>query len=218
MGYGCSRPNARASSLLVGALALTLFGCGGSPSAPKTDDVFYLHGGGVIDKNKSWEVYFPTLDRDKTAQLPRYVGVGVLDGDVRLSRPIDWTIRDADYSPEQRFIAYQSPRQFTFSILERVDPQQDTWAEVLRRYETETREQGTRVLASRLPTATANSQGRAYLLKSSVKGKPTNFDAFATEILVRNGTRVLLVQVVHRESIETIADEVATAVASMIVY
>ncbi len=203
---------------MLSSLCVLTAGCGGAPSAPKTDEVFYLHGGGVIDKNKSWEVYFPRLDRAKTAQLPRFVGVGVLDGDVRFSRPIDWTLRDADYTAERRFIAYQSPRQFTFSILERVDPQQDTWAEVLRRYETETREQGAKILASRLPTGTANSQGRGYLVKSSVKGKPNNFDAYATEILVRNDTRVLLVQVVHREAIDTIADEVANAVSSMLVY
>ncbi len=193
-------------------------GCGGAPSAPRTDEVFYLHGGGVIDKNKSWEVYFPRFDREKTLNLPRYVGVGVLDGDVRLSRPIDWTLRDADYTAERRFISYQSPRQFTFSVLERVDPQQDTWAQVLRRYESETRAQGSKVLASRQPIGTANSQGRAYLLKTSVKGKPTAFEAYATEILVRNDKRVLLVQVVHKEEFEQIADEVAVAVSSLVVY
>jgi hypothetical protein len=214
-----SRPRlVRASTAVAALLALPLLACGGAPSAPKTDEVFYLHGGGVIDKNKSWEVYFPKLDRNKTTQLPRFVGVGVLDGDVRFSRPIDWSLRDADSTPERRFIAYQSPRQFTFSILERVDPEGDAWPEVLRRYEQETRAEGAKILASRLPTATANGQGRAYVLRSSVKGKPTNFDAFSTEILVRSERRILLVQVVHRESIDTIADEVATAVSSLLVY
>jgi hypothetical protein len=208
----------RASTAVAALLALPLVACGGAPSAPKTDEVFYLHGGGVIDKNKSWETYFPKLDRNKTTQLPRFVGVGVLDGDVRFSRPIDWSLRDADYTRERRFIAYQSPRQFTFSILERVDPEGDAWPEVLRRYEQETRAEGAKILASRLPTATANGQGRAYVLRSSVKGKPTNFDAFATEILVRSERRILLVQVVHREAIDTIADEVATAVSSLLVY
>jgi hypothetical protein len=209
------------SARLIPLFALGLVavsGCGGAPSAPRTDEVFYLHGGGVIDKNKSWEVYFPRFDREKTLNLPRYVGVGVLDGDVRLARPIDWTLRDADYTAERRFISYQSPRQFTFSILERVDPEQDTWAQVLRRYESETRAQGSKVLAARQPIGTANSQGRAYLLKTSVKGKPTAFEAYATEILVRNEKRVLLVQVVHKEEFEQIADEVAVAVSSLVVY
>ena len=214
-----SRPRlVRATIAVAALLALPLVACGGAPSAPKTDEVFYLHGGGVIDKNKSWEVYFPKLDRNKTTQLPRFVGVGVLDGDVRFSRPIDWSLRDADSTRERRFIAYQSPRQFTFSILERVDPEGDAWPQVLRRYEQETRAEGAKILASRLPTATANGQGRAYVLRSSVKGKPTNFDAFSTEILVRSERRILLVQVIHRESIDTIADEVATAVSSLLVY
>jgi len=197
---------------------LVTSGCGGAPTAPRSDETFYLHGGGVIDKNKSWEVYFPPFDREKNLNLPRYVGVGVLGGDVRFSRPIDWTLRDADYSPERRFISYQSPRQFTFAILERVDPEQDTWAEVLRRYETETRAQGAKVLAARQPIGTGNSQGRAYLLKTVVNGKPAPFNAFSTEILVRNDKRVLLVQVLHKEDFDQIADEVAVAVSSLVVY
>jgi len=51
-----------------------------------------------------------------------------------------------------------------------------------------------------------------------VKGKPTPFDAFSTEILIRNDKRVLLVQVVHKQDFEQIADEVAVAVSSMVVY
>jgi hypothetical protein len=191
--------------------------CGGAPNAPKTDETFYLHGGGVIDKNKSYEAYFPKFDRPKTDRVPRFVGVGILDGDARMARPVDWTIRDADYTPEQRFISYQSPRQFTFSIYERVDPERDPWPEVLRRYEAETADQGSKILAGRMPVATANAQGRSYLLLTTVKAKPP-FQSYATEILVRNNTRILLVQVIHRANIEAIADEVAAALASLVVY
>jgi hypothetical protein len=205
--------------LLTGlaGLALVSVGCGGSPSAPAQDQIFYLHGGGVVDKNKSWESYFPRFDHDKTDRLPRVVGVGVLDGDVRFARPTDWTIRDADYTPEHRFIAYQSPRQFTFSIFERVDPSEDPWPSVEKRYEKETREQGSDILAARVPTATANAQGREYLLHTRVRAKP-DFEGYATEILVRSGQRVLLVQIVHRQDIESIADEVTAALDSMVVY
>jgi hypothetical protein len=206
-----------AGAALVALSVSTLAGCGGAPSAPSTDETFYLHGGGVIDKNKSWETYYPKFDRDKTARLPRFVGVGVLEGDVRLARPTDWTLRDADYTPEHRFISYQSPRQFTFSIYERVDPDRDTWTQVLRRYEKDTRLQGSDILAARMPVGTANSQGRAYLLHTKVRAKP-DFDGYATEILVRNETRVLLIQIVHRQDIESIADEVSAALASMVVY
>jgi len=202
------------ATLLVG-LAST--GCGGAPTAPSQDEVFYLHGGGVIDKNRSWEVYFPKLDRDRTERMPRMVGVGVLDGDVRFARPIDWTLQDADYTPERRFLSYQSPRQFTFTILERVDPNRAPWSEVLKKYEAETREQGSKILASRLPIGTANAQGRAYLVRTTVRAKPP-YQGYATEVLVRSDERVLLVQIVHKQDIATIADEAAAALSSMIVY
>lgn len=199
-------------------LGLGLAACGGAPTAPKEDEVFYLHGGGVIDKNRSYEVYFPKMDREKSVTVPRLVGVGVLDGDVRLSRPIDWSIRDADYTAEKRFISYQSPRQFLFSILERVDPPTDPWPEVEKRYETETRDLLGKFLAQRHPIGTANAQGRSYVVQSTVKAKPENMNSYATEILVRSDNRVLLVQVVHRGDIETIADEVNLALSSMVVY
>lgn len=205
-----------ALALALGGVALT--GCGGAPSAPKTDDVFYLHGGGVIDKNRSYEVYFPKLDKDKALTVPRLVGVGVLDGDLRFSRPIDWTVRDADYTAEKRFISYQSPRQFIFSVLERLDPPEDTWSTVEKRYEEETKELGGKIFAYRQPIGTANSQGRAYLVNTKVKAKPANFEAYATEMLIRNNKRLLLVQVVHKGEIEQIADEVNSAVASMVLY
>lgn len=199
-------------------VALLSVACGGSPTAPKDDEVFYLHGGGVIDKDRSWEVYFPKLDRDKSVTMPRQIGVGVLDGDVRFARPIDWTVRDADYTPEKRFISYQSPRQFSFSIFERVDPNREPWADVMKRYEEESRNQGAVMLALRQPIGTANSQGRAYLMRTTVKAKPKPFEAYSTEILVRSEERVLLVQIVHRGHIDPIGEEVALALSSMVVY
>jgi hypothetical protein len=205
------------ASLLV-LSSLAGLGCGGASVAPEKDDVFYLHGGGVIDKNKSYETYFPKLDRVKTVAVPKLVGVGILEGDARFARPIDWTLRDADYTPEKRFISYQSPRQFIFSVLERLDPPTDTWSQVLVRYEVETRDLGGKILAGRQPIGTANGQGRSYLLRSAVRGKPQNFESYATEILVRNERRTLLVQIVHSGEIAIIADEVNAAVSSLILY
>lgn len=204
-------------SLLV-LSSLASLGCGGASVAPEKDDVFYLHGGGVIDKNKSYETYFPKLDRVKTVTVPKLVGVGILEGDARFARPIDWSLRDADYTPEKRFISYQSPRQFIFSVLERLDPPTDTWSQVLVRYETETRDLGGKILAGRQPIGTANGQGRSYLLRSAVRGKPQNFESYATEILIRNERRTLLVQIVHTGEIATIADEVNAAVSSLVLY
>lgn len=207
----------RLSPAVLLACALAGVGCGGAPSAPKYDEVFYLHNGGLIDKNASYETYFEKLNADATAQLPRYVGVGILEGDVRFARPIDWYVRSADYSPEQRFISYQSPRQFLFSIYERIDHPEDSWADVLRRFETDLKDQGAQVLAGRVPVASANAQGRSYLLKTTVAAKPP-YQAFSHEVLLRSGRRILLVQVVHSENTETIADEMTQALKSIIVY
>lgn len=201
-----------AALLGVGAV-----GCGGSPSAPARDDVFYLHGGGVIDRTYGWEVYFSPLDSAQTDRLPRGVGVGVLGGDVRFGRPIDWYIRGADYTPEHRFISYQSPRQFLFSIYERVDPTGDPWPDVLKRYEADVAQQGAQILTQRMPVATANAQGRAYLLRTRVPSRP-DYQAYSHEVLLRSDHRILLVQVVHGVETEAIADEVAAALKSMLVY
>jgi len=207
----------RALPFVASIAVLAGLGCGGSPSAPRFDEVFYLHGGGLIDKNASYEVYFEKLNIDASAALPRYVGVGILDGDVRFSRPIDWYVRGADYTPEQRFISYQSPRQFLFSIYERIDHPEDSWADVLRRFEGDLREQGAQILAGRVPVASANAQGRSYLLKTTVAAKPP-YQSYSHEILLRSERRLLLVQVVHGENTDTIADEITAALKSILVY
>jgi hypothetical protein len=199
---------------LAGVAAL---GCGGSPTAPSRDEVFYLHATGIIDRNASWEVYFKPLDLPSTERVPRIVGVGLMNGDVRMGRPIDWYIRSADYTPQHRFISYQSPRQFLFSIYERIDSPEDTWTDVLRRYEADVDEQGSQILAARMPIATANTQGRSYILKTRVPARP-DFLNYSHEILIRSDHRLLLVQIIHGENIESTADEMAAALKSITVY
>lgn len=215
------RPSPRATipgAALLAGLAVSAVGCGGSPTAPAQDQVFYLHGGGVIDRNYSWETYFKPLDQPATERNPRIVGVGVLSGDVRLGRPIDWYVRTADHSPQHRFISYQSPRQFIFSIYERIDSTQDTWTDVQRRYEADVASQGSQILAGRMPVATANTQGRAYVLKTKVPAKP-EYQNNSREVLIRGEHRLMLVQVVHTgDSVEPIEDEIATVLKSITVY
>jgi len=203
--------------VMMAIAGLSMLGCGGSPTAPQRDDVFYLHGGGVIDTNESYETYFSPLDLQASDRLPRIVGVGIFHGDVRIGRPVDWNVRSADYTPGHRFISYQSPRQFLFSIYERIDGPEDEWPDVLKRYEADVDQQGSDILAARMPVATANAQKRNYLVKTRVPSKP-NFHAFAHEILVRSGHRVLLVQIVHGENIEASADEMVAALKTLTVY
>jgi len=206
--------------LAVVALALLapVVGCGGSPTAPERDQVFYLHARGVIDKRYSWERYFPPLDRESNVRLQRRVGVAVMEGDVRFSRPVDWYLRTADYTPERRLISYQSPRQFIFSIYERTDPPGIKWDDVLVRYEESVKKNGSRILASRIPFSTANAQGRSYLIQTGVAAKPKNFETFSHELLVRSRQRVLLVQIVHGDKIDDSIDEMLDALKSMLVY
>jgi hypothetical protein len=206
------------AAALAAALAAGAAGCGGSPSAPAQDQVFYLHGGGVVDKNYSWETYFKPLDLPPTERTPRVVGVGVLTGDVRLGRPIDWYVRSADLTPHHRFISYQSPRQFIFSIYERIDSPQDTWTDVERRYESDVTSQGSQIIAGRMPVGTANTQGRVYFLRTKVPAKP-EYQNNSREVLIRGEHRLMLVQVVHTgESVEPIEDELATVLKSITVY
>ncbi len=210
-----SRLRLASLTLAVAATALVA-GCGGSPTAPANDQVFYLHGG-TIDKNYSYETYFKYLDQDANERVNRVVGVGVLAGDVRLGRPIDWYVRGADYTPQHRYISYQSPRQFIFSIFERVDNPEETWTDICRRYEADVAGEGSTILAGRMPVATANTQGREYLLRTKVSAKP-DYQNNAREILIRSDHRLLLVQVIHADNLEQISDELAAVMKSITVY
>jgi hypothetical protein len=145
------------------------------------------------------------------------IGVGIMNGDVRLARPLDWYVRAADYTAEHRFISYQSPRQFLFSIYERIDSPEDTWPDVERRYEADAAQEGSQILAGRMPLATANTQGRAYILKTRVPAKP-DLQNYSHEVLLRGDHRLLLVQVVHPENVESIEDELATVLKSITSY
>ncbi len=192
-------------------------GCGGSPTAPERDQVFYLHDRGVIDKRYSWERYFAPLDQEESKILPRRVGVAVFEGDVRLSRPVDWYLRTADYTPERRMISWQSPRSFVFTIYETTDPVRVTWDALLERYEATAAKNGSTILAGRIPFSTANSQGREYVLKTAIPARP-DLESFSHEIVVRSPNRVLIVQVVHGEHIEDAMTEIVDAARSMLVY
>jgi hypothetical protein len=206
-----------APALGLAALATVVAACGGSPTAPERDEVYYLHERGVIDQRYSWERYFPPLDREESRVVPRRVGVAIFDGDVRFSRPVDWYLRTADYTPERRQISYQSPRQFVFNVYERTDPPRAPWEEILSRYEQDVAEAGGTILAGRIPTSAANAQGRSYLIRTQVEAKPA-YDALAHEVIVRARGRILLVQIIHGEEVDTSIDEMTAALKSMIVY
>jgi len=115
-------------------------------------------------------------------------------------------------------ISYQSPRQFVFNIYERVDPPEEKWDEVLKRYEQDVEAKGSQILAARIPVATANAQGRSYVIKTNLEAKPKPFGTVAHEVVVRSSNRIMLVQIVHNDNISTSVDEMTTALRSMLVY
>ncbi len=206
------------SHLVAVLLGLSVVGCGGSPTAPQRDEVFYLHEAGVIDRRYSWERYFPPLDRDEEGRLPRRVGVAIFEGDVRFSRPVDWYLRTADYTPEKRMVSYQSPRQFVLNIYERVDPPEETWEQVLSRYEEDVEAKGSEILSSRIPTTTANAQARTYFIKTSLESKPEPYQTHAHEIVIRSDKRVMLLQFLHGETVDASIDEMVATLRTLLVY
>ena len=203
---------------LAAAAGVVAVGCGGSPTAPQRDEVYYLHEAGVIDRRYSWERYFPPLDREAQGRVPRRVGVAIFEGDVRFSRPVDWYLRSANYTPEARQVSYQSPRQFVVNIYERTDPPEETWEQVLKRYEEDVEAKGSEILASRIPTTTANAQGRTYLIKSTLESKPEAYSTHAHEVMVRSNKRVMLIQIIHGESVDASIDEMMAMMRTMLIY
>ena len=146
--------------------------------------------------------------RTPTERTPRIVGVGVMNGDVRLGRPIDWYVRAADYTPQHRLISYQSPRQFLFSIFERIDSPEDTWTDVERRYEADVAAEGSH--HPRRPHAGGHRQHAGPRLhpQDAASRPAPEYQNYAHEVLIRGDHRLMLVQIIHGENVEAIEDEI----------
>jgi hypothetical protein len=117
---------------------------------------------------------------------------------VRLSRPATWRVRRASTTPERRFIEYVSPSAYLFSVYEKTDSASDSWSDLLGRYESAARDRGAEVVGDRIPVATWNAQGREYLLRRSVHGQRAPYEQQSSEVVLRGGRRVELVQIVHQ--------------------
>ena len=157
----------------------------------------------------------PYAPLDATAQLS-YEGVSILDDAVRISRPHDWTIRAASLEPQRRYIEYVSPRQFLFSVYERIESPREPWHVLMSRYQEETTKQGGLFLGEAVPTAVWNAQARAYDVKRLVPAPKAPFENHSREYLIHGNRRVLLVQVVHSsESLEPISAELLRVVETL---
>ena len=193
------------------ALAAFVAGLTGCSSAPEPiafqNRVFYQYDE-LAGELSPFERRYPQLDRAEEPPNPQYIGVCVLEGAACFPRPRNWIVRRASLSPEKRFIEYVSPAEYIFSIYERVESPSDPWRVVLDRYEEDQAALGAKILGGRVPMATANAQGRAYVLRRSVRGAKAPFENVAHEFLARSDMRIALVQIVHQTpNIEPVAGE-----------
>lgn len=192
-------------SVIVGAMALG--GCAsGPPRSALENKVFYQYDD-LVAGNAAEQPY-PPLDQKAQPGLPECVGVSILEGTVRFSRPANWKIRRLSMSPKRRFVEYVSPSEYVFAIYERTDSTGDSWREVQGRYEVDVKEAGAELLGGGVPVATANAQGRAYVVRRKIKAQRSPYVNMSREVLLRNDARVDLVTIVHQgETLAAVSDE-----------
>src|SRR4051812_32033331 len=99
--------------LLLGC-SWTVAGCGGAPDTAAKNRTFYdwssAAGGGA--SSAQFEQRYPKLDLAEKAPAPEFIGVTVVRGGVHLSRPKNWTIREASNEPGRAFVQYTSPKAY----------------------------------------------------------------------------------------------------------
>jgi hypothetical protein len=207
--------HARLCLVLLPAFSALLVGCasGPDPSAFR-NKTFYEYGAGGQSRadRDAIERPYPPLDITDRG----YMGVQVLSGIVRFSRPTNWMIRRASIAPEGRFIEYVSPSQVMVSIYERLESPLDPWRDVMSRYEADLTAEGGKVIGHPFPIASFNAQGREYVVERGVAAPKTPFVNRSREILLRSNERIVLVQIVHQgDGPSHISDEVLPALTSM---
>ena len=200
-------------------LALSLlgaFGCsaGPDPIAFKNRTFYETYGGQLTQSQlQILEQPYPPLDLDSGEAGRTYVGVKVLDGTVRLSRPKDWVIRAASLEPQKRFIEYVSPREVVFAVYERIESPLDPWRVIMGRYEDDVKKSGGELLSEGIPVTTWNAPARAYDVQRSVAAPKTPFVNVSREYLTRSEHRVDLIQIVHQgKTMESVSDELGRVI------
>lgn len=215
MLHASARSRASLAGLVVAAFAVTTpavttLGCAGGPAPDAFQNkVFYQYDSlGNGGDTRALEQRYPPLDQGATAPLPEYVGIGLMGGAVHISRPRNWVIRAASGRAEHRFIEYVSPREYIVSVYELVDSPDDPWLDIMTRYEEQAAKSGADLLGQRIPMATWNAQGRAYVVRRPVPASKAPLVNYAHEYLIRSDRRIVLVQIVHHdEDLEELGTE-----------
>jgi hypothetical protein len=192
-------------------------GCGGAPDTASKNRTFYdwsvATAGG---SSAQFEQRYPKLDLAAKEPVPEFIGVTVVRGGVHLSRPKNWTIREASIEPGRSFIQYTSPRAYSFAIYERPDAPGELWRDVLNRYEEDVTSVGAKVVGKRVPVATAIGQGRAFTIERNVEAAKRPFVSRSREILLRGEHRIVIVQIVNQaENLSAVEDELLRAVSTL---
>jgi hypothetical protein len=191
-------------SLLWGALLALCLGCAGNKNATR-NRTFYDWSLG--DGTRAFEKEYPPLDWPKNQPQSYYMGVSVLDGGVRFSRPRNWRVRAASSRPGEPYIHYVSPNAYSFAIYQRRDPPHDHWKDILMRYEADVKATGAHIIGwdaegtpiGGVPVATAWGQGRAFSVEREVEASKAPLQSHSREMLLRSNKRVVLVQIVYQE-------------------
>jgi hypothetical protein len=187
--------------LLAGAAGASLSGCGSGPEHVAFENrVFYQYDTlNPAVAAKSLENRYPPLDKSEAAPLPEYVGISLMEGAVHISRPRDWVIRAGSANPERRWVEYVSPNEYMVAIYELVESPLDPWRDVMGRYEEQAKKAGADLLGQRIPMATINAQGRAYMVRRAVPAAKGPMINYSNEYLLRSDRRIVLLQIVHHD-------------------
>jgi hypothetical protein len=186
----------RSSRLLLGGLVLVL-GCGSAPQ-PTSNRTFYDWSLG--DRAAThFEQPRTALDWPRNQSAPDFVGVEVLQGAVRFSRPSSWLLRNASNRPQAAYVHYVSPNAYSFAIYQRPYAPGQSWSELCSSYEAELKADGSKIVGRHIPVATSRGQGRAYSIETTFKSSAGPIVSRSREILLRGQRRAVLVQIVHQE-------------------
>ena len=189
------------AAVVAVAMAGSLPACGSAPEKIAFENkVFYQYDTlNPAQAAKSLEAHYAPLDQNETPPLPEYTGVSVLGDAVHISRPRDWVIRAGSAQPEHRYIEYVSPNEYMVAVYELVESPLDVWLEVMGRYEEQAKKAGADLLGQRVPMATANAQGRGYLVRRPVAAAKGPLLNYSNEYILRGEHRIVLLQIVHHD-------------------
>lgn len=188
----------RLAALIGLASVSALSACSGSSETAQRNRTFYdwVVATGATGA-KEFEAPYPPLDQSAEPPHVGHRGVTVVRGGVRLSRPVNWMLRDGDNTPGQAFVQYISPNAYSFALYERPESVREPWRDVLRRFEDDTQSLGAKIVSGRIPVATFGGQGRAYTVERQVEAGKVPLVSRSREVLLRGATRIVLVQIVH---------------------